>query len=263
MDNLFRDRRRPANLPRVDALDSWTRSEHTADVDGRSTSHPVWRKGTGPGVVVVHEMPGLTNGVIRFGEELVAAGYTVLLPHLFGPAGRDFSNLDVARVLPGICVSREFTKLARGVTTPVAGWLRSLARELHAELGGPGVGALGMCFTGGFALAMMVDESTVAPVVCQPSVPFVGSSARAADLNLSPTDAEVVRRRAGEGCAVLGVRYASDPLVGARFDTLTSLIGDAFIRVELDGRGHSTVTEQRSQEAVDAVLAFFGERLHA
>ena len=263
MDGLLPTAGTAARCPSVDALDSWTRSEHTADVGGQPTTHPVWRKGTGPGVVVIHEMPGLTNGVIRFGEELVAAGYTVLLPHLFGPAGRDFSNLDVARVLPGICVSREFTKLARGVTTPVAGWLRSLARELHAELGGPGVGALGMCFTGGFALAMMVDDSTVAPVVCQPSVPFIGSAARAADLNLSPADTEVVRRRAGEGCAVLGIRYASDPLVGVRFDTLTSLIGDAFIRVDLDGKGHSTVTEHRSQEAMDAVLAFFGERLHA
>jgi dienelactone hydrolase len=165
--------------------------------------------------------------------------------------------------MPSICISREFTKLARGVTTPVAGWLRSLARDLHAELGGPGVGALGMCFTGGFALAMMVDESTVAPVVCQPSTPFIGLPGRAADLNLSPADAEVVRRRASEGCAVLGIRYASDPLPGTRFDTLTTLIGDAFVKVELEGKGHSTVTEQRSQRAVDAVLDFFGERLHA
>lgn len=247
----------------MDALDSWTRSEHTADVDGRPTTHPVWRKGSGPGVVVIHEMPGLTAGVIRFGEELVEAGYTVLLPHLFGPAGREFSNADVAKVFPRICVSREFTKLARGVTTPVAGWLRSLARELHADVGGPGVGALGMCFTGGFALAMMVDDTTVAPVVCQPSTPFIGSAKRAADLNLSPADAEVVRRRAEAGCQVLGVRYASDPLVGTRFDSLSDLIGDAFIRIDLDGEGHSTVTEQRSQVAVDAVLDFFGERLRA
>ena len=149
------------------------------------------------------------------------------------------------------------------MTTPVAGWLRSLARELHAELGGPGVGALGMCFTGGFALAMMVDDSTVAPVLCQPSAPFIGLPGRAADLNLSPADADVVRRRAAAGCSVVGIRYASDPLVGSRFDSLTSLIGDAFIRVELEGSGHSTVTEQRSQVAVDAVLDFFAERLHA
>ena len=263
LDNLFPRTRGTARFAPVDALDSWTRSEHTADVDGVPTTHPVWRKGTGPGVVVIHEIPGLTTGVIGFGQELVDAGYTVLLPHLFGPAGRPFSTLDVARVVPRICVSREFTKLATGVTTPVAGWLRSLARDLHAELGGPGVGALGMCFTGGFALAMMVDDSTVAPVLCQPAAPFIGLPGRAADLNLSPADADVVRRRAGEGCAVLGVRYASDPTVGTRFDTLSDLIGDAFIRVDLEGKGHSTVTEHRSQRAVDAVLEFFGERLHA
>ncbi|MBD3927402.1 dienelactone hydrolase family protein [Nocardioides cavernae] len=249
-------------MPPVDALDGWTRSEHTDDVAGVRTTHPVWRRGTGPGVVVIHELPGLSAGVIRFGEELVAAGYTVLLPHLFGPLGREFSNVDVARVFPRVCISRELTKLARGVTTPVAGWLRSLARDLHAEVGGPGVGALGMCFTGGFALAMMVDDSTVAPVVCQPSVPFIGLPGRAADLNLSPADADVVRRRAADGCSVLGIRYASDPLVGARFDSLASLIGDAFLRVEIEGSGHATVTEHRSQVAVDAVLEFFGERLH-
>ena len=245
----------------MDALDGWTRSEHTDDVAGRPTTHPVWRTGTGPGVIVIHEVPGLTTGVIAFGEELVDAGYTVVLPHLFGPAGRPFSNLDAARVMPGLCVSREFTTLARGVTTPIAGWLRSLARELHTELGGPGVGALGMCFTGGFALAMMVDESTVAPVLCQPSTPVIGLPGRAADLNLSPADADVVRRRAREGCAVLGVQYASDPLTGTRFDTLTALIGDAFIRIDLEGTGHSTVTEHRSQRAVDTILEFFGERL--
>ncbi len=83
--------------------------------------------------------------------------------------------------------------------------------------------------------------------MCQPSTPFIGLPGRAADLNLSPADTEVVRRRAAQGCSVLGIRYASDPLVGTRFDTLTALIGDAFIRVDLEGEGHSTVTEHRSQ----------------
>lgn len=245
----------------MDALETWTRSEHTADVGGDPTTHPVWRKGSGPGVIVIHELPGLTEGVIAFGEELVTAGHTVVMPHLFGPVARPYSDLDVLRTLPKVCVSKEFTKLATGVTTPVAGWLRSLARDLHAELGGPGVGALGMCFTGGFALAMMVDDSVAAPVLCQPSTPFIGSARRSADLNLSPADTDAVRRRAGAGCAVLGLRYASDPLVGTRFDTLTSLIGDQFLRVELPGKGHSTVTEHRSQVAVDAVLEFFAARL--
>jgi dienelactone hydrolase len=243
------------------SLDGWTAGSHTAPVAGRPTTHPTYRKGSGPGVVVIHELPGLTDGVIGFAEELVAAGYTVVLPHLFGPRERPFGGGDVLRTLPRVCVSREFTMLATGRTPPVAGWLRSLAAALHEELGGPGVGALGMCFTGGFALAMMVDEDTVAPVLCQPSTPFPIGRQRAADVNLDDADLARVRRRAEEGCAVLGLRYAEDSATGTRFDTLTSLLGDRFVRVELEGKGHSTVTEHRQQRAVDAVLDFLGERL--
>jgi dienelactone hydrolase len=242
-------------------LDSWTRGEHTAPVAGRPSTHPTYRKGSGPGVIVIHEIPGLTPEVIGFGEELVAAGHTVVMPHLFGTPEAPMTGVTVAKALRQVCVSREFTKLATGETTPVADWLRSLARELHAELGGPGVGALGMCFTGGFALAMMVDDSVAAPVLAQPSTPFAVGRKRAADLNLSPADLETVRARAAAGCEVLGLRYRKDPAVGTRFDTLTREIGDKFLRVELDGKGHSTVTAHRSQEAVDRVLSFFTDKL--
>jgi dienelactone hydrolase len=242
------------------ALDDWTLGSHT---DAEATTHPTYRRGRGPGVVVVHEIPGITPAVLAFAEEVVAAGFTVVLPHLFGRPGAPMGVAEVARSFAQVCISREFTKLATGETAPVAGWLRSLARELHAELGGPGVGALGMCFTGGFALAMMVDDSVAAPVLCQPSAPFPVGRRRAADLNLSPADLETVRRRAAGGCQVLGLQFAQDPATGTRFDTLAGEIGDAFLRVDLPGRGHSTVTEQRSQEAVDRVLAFFTERLHA
>jgi dienelactone hydrolase len=245
----------------VDVLETWTRSEHTDDVAGRATTHPVWRKGTGPGVIVIHEIPGITPEVAAFGEEVVAAGFTVLMPSLFGTDGAPMTAASAATMLGRVCVSREFTTLRTGETTPVAGWLRSLARDLHSELGGSGVGALGMCFTGGFALAMMVDPSLTAPVLCQPSAPFAVTPARARDLNLSPGDLDVVKGRCAAGLQVLGLRYRSDPAVGKRFERLTAELGDAFIRVELDGRGHSTVTTHRSQEAVDAVLGFFAEQL--
>jgi dienelactone hydrolase len=239
-------------------LDSWTQSSHTAD----GVTHPTYRKGTGPGVIVIHEIPGLTPEVIAFAEEVVAAGFTVVLPHLFGTPERPMSPAYIGKVLPKLCVSREFTTMATGRTSPIAGWLRSLARSLHGELGGPGVGALGMCFTGGFALAMMVDTSVVAPVLAQPSLPFAVGRKRGADLNLSPADLADVRARAAGGCQVLGLRYRDDLAVGTRFDTLTEEIGDAFIRVEFDGKGHSTLTEHRQQEGVDRVLAFLDDRLH-
>ena len=238
-------------------LDTWARGQHTAD----GVTHPTYRKGTGPGVIVIHEIPGMTPEVIGFAEEVVAAGFTVVLPHLFGEPEAPMNPVTLARSMTEVCVSREFTKLATGQTTPVAGWLRSLARELHDELGGPGVGALGMCFTGGFALAMMVDPAIAAPVLAQPSAPFAVTPGRSRDLNLSPADLDSVRQRAAAGCEVLGLRYRKDPAVGKRFETLTREIGDAFIRVELEGRGHSTVTAHRQQEAVDRVLGFFADKL--
>jgi dienelactone hydrolase len=246
----------------TDLLATWTIGEHTADdLDGRSLTFPTYRKGSGPGVIVIHEIPGLIPEVIEFAEEVVAAGFTVVLPELFGRAGSDKGPVTITATVVRVCVRREFTKLATGETSPVVGWLRSLARNLHAELGGPGVGALGMCFTGGFALAMMVDHAVAAPVLCQPSVPFAIGRRRAADLNLSSADLDVVRERARDGCQVLGLQYDGDPATGTRFETLTRELGDAFIRVDFPGRKHSTVTVHRQQAGVDRVLSFFRAKL--
>jgi dienelactone hydrolase len=239
-------------------LDSWTRGDHTAS----GVTHPTYRKGSGPGVVVISEIPGITEDVVGFAEEVVGQGLTVVLPRLFGKVPSKENLPAVAGTLRQVCVNREFNKLRLEQTSPVADWLRSLARDLHAELGGPGVGALGMCFTG-FALAMMVDDSVVAPVLAQPSLPFPIGKARAADLNLSPADLSRVKERAAAGCQVLGLRYTGDMAVGTRFETLTEELGDAFLRVEFPGRKHSTLTAHRQQEGVDRVLAFFREKLLA
>ncbi|MEP7333298.1 MAG: dienelactone hydrolase family protein [Terracoccus sp.] len=241
----------------TNALNGWARGSHTA----AGHTHPTYRRGSGPGVVVIHEIPGITPEVEAFANAVVDRGFTVVLPHLFGRPGAPASATEMMRSMGQVCVNKEFTKLAAGRTSPIADWLRSLARELHAELGGPGVGALGMCFTGGFALAMMVDDSVAAPVVAQPSLPFAIGSRRKADLGLSPADLEAVHRRVAGGCAVLGLQYASDSATGDRFDTLDAELGSGFIRVDLEGKGHSTLTAHRQQSAVDRVLDFFDERL--
>lgn len=243
-------------------LETWSVGSHTAeDLNGETLTYPTYRKGSGPGVIVIHEIPGMTPPVIGFAEELVDAGYTVVMPLLFGRPEVPDNAVAVATTIRKLCVSREMSLFAKGSTQPVAGWLRSLAGELHHELGGAGVGALGMCFTGGFALAMMVDDSLAAPVLCQPSAPFPVTPGRGADINLSPADLTRVKERAAAGCEVLGVRYAKDPATGTRFETLTRELGEAFLKVELPGRKHSTVTRHRSQEAVDRILGFFSEKL--
>lgn len=226
-------------------LSGWTRGSHS---EGEVT-HPTCRKGVGPGVVLIHEIPGITPEVLRFADEVVDRGYTVVVPHLFGDPGAPATVSQIITAIARVCVSNEFTELKAGVTSPVADWLRSLARSLHSELGGPGVGAIGMCLTGGFALAMMVDDAIAAPVVAQPSLPAAIGKARAGDLGLSPADREAVRRRVAGGCPVLGVRYRSDPATGTRFDTLTNELSDGFIKIELEGKGHATLTADRQQIA--------------
>ena len=245
-----------------DVLAGWELSQFTA----AGFTRDVYRRGTGPGVIVVHEIPGITPKVTQFANEVVERGFTVLMPSLVGTPGREVSGGYLASSMAKVCISREFSNMALNQTSPIISWLRALARNLHLEVGGPGVGALGMCFSGGFALAMMVDDTVVAPVLSQPSMPFPVGKARGADLNLSPDDALVVARRAAEGCQVLGLRFTEDKAVGTRFQTLRHLLGDAFIAVELPSTkktDHSVLTEQRDEDSVQQVLAFFEEKLTA
>ncbi len=242
-------------------LPGWDRSTFTSG----GITHDVHRRGVGPGVIVVHEIPGITPTVLRFAEEVVESGFTVAMPLLVGKVGKGPSLPYMASSMTRVCISREFTTWALDRTSPIVAWLRALARALHGEVGGPGVGAVGMCFSGGFALGMMVDPVMVAPVLSQPSLPFAfGKAARKADLNLTPDDREAVARRAAEGCEVLGLRFIDDIAVGTRFDSLRELLGDAFIAVELPSaskRDHSVLTEQRDDASVERVLDFLRERL--
>ena len=239
-------------------LAGWDESSFTHD--GRT--YPTYRRGTGPGVVVIHEIPGITPNVERFANEVVDAGFTVVLPMLFGTPGEPHSTGNVLKSVIKVCVSSEFVAMKAGRTSPVTRWLGALADELHGELGGPGVGALGMCFSGGFALAMMASGPVVAPVLSQPSMPFPVTPKLRGDMNLSPADLAVVKEKVAAGCPVLGLRYQGDPAVGTRFDTYRREFGEGFLAVELPGKGHSVVTEHRDEESVQRVLEFFKERLY-
>lgn len=240
-------------------LPGWDESTYTSG----GTTLPTFRKGSGPGVIVIHEIPAITNKVLAFGEEVVASGFTVVMPSLLGttPGLPKTSPASLAKSIGKVCVSSEFSSWALNRTSPITTWLKALAKDLHEELGGPGVGALGMCFSGGFALAMMVDGHVAAPVLSQPSMPFARSARHKADLNLSPADLTAVKERVAAGCPVLGLRYSGDPMVGTRFDTLREELGEGFLAVELPGKQHSVLTEHRDEASVQRVLAFFHERL--
>ena len=176
-------------------------------------------------------------------------------------------------------MSKEFAAFAANRTAPVTVWLRALAADAHERCGGPGVGAVGMCFTGGFALGMMVDERLIAPVLSQPSLPIGLSGKARRGLQLSDADLARVKARTADGVCVLGLRFTGDPFVKAeRFERLRQELGDNFIGVEIDSspgnpwgfpkNAHSVLTEHLVDEpgnpthdALDQVLDFFRERL--
>ena len=242
------------------SIPGWDHSTFTDD----GVTHATYRKGSGPAVVVVHEIPGITPKVLEFAERVVAQGFTVVMPLLVGEVGRKPSGSYIASSMRKICISREFTTMAMHKTSPIISWLRALARQMHSEVGGVGVGAVGMCFSGGFALGMMVDDIMVAPVLSQPSMPFAVGSNRSADLNLSPSDEARIVERAQAGCQVLGLRFTGDKLVGTRFDSLRKLLGDAFVAVEFESttkQDHSVLTEQIQEEGVTRVLEFLKLKL--
>lgn len=242
------------------SIPGWEHSAFTHD----GITHQTHRKGNGPAVVVVHEIPGITPKVLEFAERVVAQGFTVVMPLLVGEVGREPSGGYIASSMSKICISREFTTMAMRKTSPIISWLRALAKQLHREVGGVGVGAVGMCFSGGFALGMMVDDIMVAPVLSQPSMPFAIGAHRSADLNLSPSDEARIVERAQAGCQVLGLRFTGDKLVGTRFESLRKLLGDAFVAVEFESstkQDHSVLTEQIQEEGVVRVLEFLKLKL--
>jgi dienelactone hydrolase len=256
-------------------LDGFTRTPFTHQDHTRD----VFRKGKGPGVVVMTEIPGITPPVLAFAERVVAEGFTVFLPHFFGPPGKPLSIGYALGQMARVCISKEFHVLATRASSPVTEWLRALCRHAHAECKGPGVGAIGMCMTGNFALSLMVDPSVMAPVLSQPSLPFCLTDRHRAAIHLGDADLETVKARCAAGVTLLGMRFTHDPLCPPqRFESLRRELGSGFEGIEIDsGPGnpwnikriaHSVVTNDLVDQeghptrvALDRVLAFFRERL--
>jgi dienelactone hydrolase len=259
-------------------LTGWTASPFTA----AGYTHDVYRKGEGPGVVLIPEMPGIHPGVLALGNHLVDNGFTVACPSLFGTPGAPGVRPGALPVIARGCVAKEFAGFATNADRPVAHYLRALARDLNERTPGKGVGVIGQCFTGGFALAAAVDDSVLAPVLSQPSTPIGLTPKMRRDPGLSEGELKVIERRvAEEGLCAIGLRFSGDIMApGERFKTLKDRLGDAFEVIELNsakgnehgfGRmAHSVLTLEVREveghpayEARKRVVAFLTERLKA
>lgn len=260
------------NLPTQDSLADF--EARTITLLGKTKR--VYVMGTGPAVIVMAEMPGISPYVARFARWVRDAGFTVYMPSLFGTDGVLPGNGRAMLTIARACISREFRAFASNASSPVTQWLRALAAQAHGECGGMGVGAIGMCFTGNFALSMMLEKAVVAPVLSQPSLPFQDP----AGMHIARDElAKVKARLDAENLTVRAYRFEGDKFCRAeRFVAYQEALGDRFIgTVLLDGAArpnaplkmpHSVVTlhlideaGQPTAQARDEILDFFRARL--
>lgn len=260
-------------LPQRDDLSDFEKVDITYDDDTKS----VYKLGMGPAVIVMTEMPGISPEVARFARWVRDAGFTVWMPSLFGRDGETGTMELAIESMDSPCIRREFTAFAKGEESPMVGWLRQLAVDAHAQCGGAGVGAIGMCFTGNFALGMMLETSVLAPVMCQPALPLDDPASTGM---LPETLVEAKDRLDRDDLTVLAYRFEGDSYCQAeRFEAFEGALGDRLVaRVLPDdaaapggwtGVPHSVVTThlineegQPTVEARDEILGFFESRLN-
>ncbi len=239
-------------------------------------SHTVYHKGDGPGVVLMHELPGLTKDCIALGDRLVEKDYRVYMPLLFGKPGERSLFGGFFRV----CISREFRVLATKQTSPIVEWLKGLSRQVWEECGGPGVGVIGMCLTGNFAISLMANKEVLAPVSCQPSLPILSiTKSQKGALALSNEDLKEIKEQAANGKKLLGFRFTNDTFCHhEKFVRLKKELGDSFDGTEIDSSwgnehgislfAHSVLTYNfngkdghPTKDALNKVLGFFENEL--
>jgi dienelactone hydrolase len=238
-------------------LDAPQLSEFTASkVNLRGKTRTVYRMGDqGPGVILMHEIPGLTPNVLRLGKLICQNGFRVALPSLFGTDGALPSKAVDAEVAFRMCIDAEFSVFAANGSSAIVDWLRELCMAIARETGSK-VGAVGLCITGGFALSLSVGTDGVvrAPVMSEPSLPFpMPFTDNAAAVHLTPAEQDVIRRTRP---ACMALRFKGDHHCRKeRFDTYQGLLGTNLTRIELDSpdpahgigsMAHSVLTEELS-----------------
>ena len=219
--------------------------------DGDSVSHRVYYRGEGPPIVIMQELPGIGPQTLRLALGLIDEGYSTYLPHLFGPLGKVSFAGNIRRIF---CLRREYHLFAANKASPIVDWMRALCREVKQRSGARGVGTIGMCLTGGFALTLMADDAVLAGVASQPSLPVFKNRA----LHMSQDEVAAARKGMETKGPAMAMRYAGDPICrAAKLDALKEAFGDNLITHTFEGRGHSLLTLDWNDKAFDTVKAYF------
>jgi dienelactone hydrolase len=234
--------------------------------NGAVISHDVYRRGRGAQVVIIQELPGIGRETLRLADRFVERGFEVVLPHLFGPIGKTSIAGNLLRVF---CMRREFDLFAANRSSPIVDWLGALCKKLRRDRQSSGVGVIGMCLTGNFAISLMADDSVLAAVASQPSMPI----ARPASLHMSEAELNAVKNRIDRLAPMMALRFEGDKICNAgKFAAIDRALNtDSSQRIcltTLPGNGHSVLTldfvdrqGEPTHEALKQVIGYFQQQL--
>ena len=248
-------------------ISDYTKTVFTAETrDGHSVCHDIYHRGSGTPVVLIQELPGIGQETLALADRLVNAGHEVVMPHLFGPLGKISIGGNLARVM---CMRKEFRLMASNASSPISDWLRLLCREVRDSRSVDGVGVIGMCLTGNFAITLIGDDSVLAAVASQPAMPFFKQGA----LHMSPTEIAGSRQALETKGPLRVLRFEDDPLSTVeKSDCIHRTFNDdgheRVKEIVIPGKGHSVLTldfvdeaGHPTREALDNVLVYFAAKL--
>ena len=218
-------------------------------------------------VIIMHELFGISASLLAFSDMIQAAGFRIYLPVLFGSTEPATTAMDkIKRGAEFTCVAYQFRIFSSEESGPWADWLRHLVDWACADSGHDRAGAIGLCLTGNFVLSMTVNAKVAAPVMGEPSLPFLNDG-----LHATPAEVATVRQRLDQGLEMRAYRYETDTKCKAgRFLAFQEKLGQGFKATTLQTtkKLHSVFTEDLRDEAgqlrhnkVDEVIAFLRARL--
>ena len=247
-------------------IEGFEKSQFSSDaMDGKPATFDVYTKGEGPVVVIIQELPGIGVETIQLADRFVEKGFRVVMPHLFGPLGRLSFVGNIARIF---CMRREFSIFAKHKSSPIVEWLKALCQDCREKYDVSGVGVIGMCLTGNFAISLMADDAVLAGVASQPSLPLFSPKS----LHMSDDEIAKVRKRLEQQGPMLAYRFKGDKLCTAsKFDALNDAFNDDQHRIDLKtipGNKHAVLTVHFSnregsptEEALGEIFEYFSDRL--
>lgn len=221
---------------------------------GQNTTHDVYVGGDGPPILILQELPGIGPETLELAAKLNASGFRVYLPHMFGTYGKIELVKNSARLF---CVRKEFNIFAKGKQSPIAGWMRALTQEIKQRESSAGVGVIGMCLTGSFALTLMAEDAVLGGVASQPALPILGGT----QLHMSQQDISAAATGMAAKGPGLAMRYERDKLASKKLmDALKQAFGDLLETKEYPGKDHSLLTLDFHDPAYQRVDAYFKAR---